>query len=355
MEDKKIMSFENFKENLNSDYFGQLKKIYVEREILSCFGSSKIQYKFKLDLNETENSKVIYSCNSSDMLIMKNDEYSENELKEKSLEFKTINQINLDNQDNLEGCNISKIQNPLFTSNANSDDYFIEIYLYIGKNLIILYHLQEKLIIISTFAGQNNINDNYYLLDLILIMKFEKLLHLRDVKAKILEIENYDNIKEYILHKILGDKSSISKNKRAIYQLFEENINKLNNDINKNLTRSQINLRNNLKIKKINKNSTNMNINNDDNFEEEEKEINTGEDNIINDIKDENNGEVQKTKKLKKKDIRKKPIKVKASFEIEEIFKSFGFLQIQDHVKTILSVILLFPILCVIIKYIFFR
>jgi hypothetical protein len=32
MEDKKIMSFENFKENLNSDYFGQLKKYMLKEK-----------------------------------------------------------------------------------------------------------------------------------------------------------------------------------------------------------------------------------------------------------------------------------------------------------------------------------
>ena len=93
MGDNKKMLFENFKENLNNDSFGELKKIYIERDILSCFSSAKMQYKFKLDLNE-----VIYSLNSSE--IMKNEEYSENEMKEKSLEFKTINEINEDNHNN---------------------------------------------------------------------------------------------------------------------------------------------------------------------------------------------------------------------------------------------------------------
>ena len=159
MGDYKIMSFENFKENLNSDSFCGLKKIYIERDILSCFNSTKMQYKFKLDLNE-----VIYSLNSSEIMIQKNEEYSENEMKEKSLEFKTINEINEGNQDNLEGCSISniRVQNPLSINNANSDDCYIEIQLYIGKNLIILFNLEEKLIIICSFAGQGNINDSNY-------------------------------------------------------------------------------------------------------------------------------------------------------------------------------------------------
>ena len=348
MGDYKKLLFENFKENLNNDSFGELKKIYIERDILSCFSSAKMQYKFKLDLNE-----VIYSLNSSE--IMKNEEYSENEMKEKSLEFKTINEINEGNQDNLERCSISniRIQNPLSINNANSDDCYIEIQLYIGKNLIILFNLEEKLIIISSFAGQNNNNDNYYLLDLLLIMKFKKLLSLNEVKLIILEIEKFDNIKKYSIHKISEDKSPISKNDIEIYQLYKDNINKLNNDINKKRIRSQKSIRKNLNINKINKNSNNINLNNDDDFEEEEMEINTGENNKINDIKDENK-ETQKNKKLIKKEVKKKPIKVKASFEIEEIFKSFGFLQVHDHAKTILSIIILFSILCKIIKTIFF-
>ena len=160
-------------------------------------------------------------------------------------------------------------------------------------------------------------------------MKFKKLLSLNEVKLIILEIEKFDNIKKYIIHKISEDKSSISKNDIEIYQLYKDNINKLNNDINKKRIRSQKSIRKNLNINKINKNSNNINI------------------------KDENK-ETQKNKKLIKKEVKKKPIKVKASFEIEEIFKSFGFLQVHDHAKTILSIIILFSILCKIIKTIFF-
>ena len=354
MGDNKIMSFKNFKENLSNDFFCELKKIYVEKDILSCYGSFKIQFKFKLDLNESEKSEVIYSLHSSG--IMKNDEYSENEMKEKSSEFKTINEINEDNQHNLEGYNISniRVQNLFCINNANSDNCFIEMQLYIGKNLLVLFSSEKKLIMISTFAGKNNIND-YYLLNLIFVMKFEKIFHLIEVKSIILEIENFDNIQEYISYKNSGNTSSISKNNSVIYQSYGDNTNNLNNDINKNCIRNQKNIRNNLKLKKINKNSNNTNINNDDNLEEEEeKEINTAENNIINGTKEENNGEIQQTKKLKKKDLKKKPIKVRASFEIEEIFKSFGFFQIQDYPKTILSIIILLPILILIIKSIFF-
>ena len=345
MKNNKENPFEVFKKILNGDFFVDVKeilKILVERNILSCFGSSQILYKFKLCLNNSESNKLIYNDNSSNMLEEKFDEYTENEMKEKSEYFNSYIQ-----EDNLDRSNTKKIKFQ-DSINPNSEDNYIEIKSIIGKNLLILYNLDKKLVIIGSFEGQNNDNDNdnYYNLELKIIFKFDKL-DTNDVRKKVEDIKKYTNLKKYILDKVFENKSYSSNKNKVIIQLYEVNINNIENNNIKN----QIDIGNNLSNKKKNKSFNNIINNNNDEFEEEESEKNNEENNDSNNNRDENNRESQKIRKIKKKEPKKKPIKVKALFEIEEIVKLFSFLQIHNYQKTIITIILLLPILYILIRY----
>ena len=56
-----------------------------------------------------------------------------------------------------------------------NDNNYIEIQLYLGKNILFLFGIEKWIIIIGSFPGKDNNNDIYYNLKLHLFIKFNQL------------------------------------------------------------------------------------------------------------------------------------------------------------------------------------
>ena len=157
-------------------------------------------------------------------------EHLEKDNEEKSEEFRPyINSIenNLDNNNNNINSKSVSINN---ISNIDDNNY-IEMQLYLGKNLLFLFNIKKRIIIICSFAGRNENNFIYYNLRLHFFIKFNQL-NLNKVNREIQEFKKYASLKEYICKNYSGDKNMGKSINRTLF--FNHDINNLGNIILEN-------------------------------------------------------------------------------------------------------------------------
>lgn len=287
------MSSEEFNEKIkqNDINTNEIKKIYVEKNILSPFDSPKI-IKFKLELNA---SVLIHSSSSSQNLIREISEYQqERDMQEKSKEYidyiGSIGQ-NIDNNIN----NNSK--SVIIDISKINDNNYIEMQLYLGKNILFLFNIQKRLIIIGSFLEKDNNNYVYYNLKLHLIIKFNQL-DLSIVKREIEEFKGYASLNEYICKKNSGNKNI----NRALF--FNQDINDLYNNINNNHKNNQINKTNDFKQKLLNNLDDKNKITNNE-IINKKRELNSDNNNLISNHETDNINYINNNEKNEEKENNK--------------------------------------------------
>ena len=331
------MSFDEFINNLNSNSVIKAEKnIYVEKNILSCYGDFQKTYRFKLNLNDCDCKTILDNSLNNSLM-------EENQRQSMSFNSEYISQ----------SCsnNIGKNNKFLINEIINNNDY-IGIQLYIGKKLLILFNINHNLIIISKFVGLCQNSRYYYDLHILLVMKYDKL-DLRKVKKEIEEINKSDP-NDYILQKQFEDEN-VDSDRHYLIQLYSNNLKKKEINLNDSHISSESNQNNNNTNNQNNNTSNNRNNNNINNniktlvenssekIENEENKRNIEQNNIrdnneINDLKktfrkgkvkisDSPEEEVsieernQALYQLNQINNRKKWKKIKAFFEYEDAFK----------------------------------
>ena len=172
--------FENIITNAEGELINR-KKIIVDEKIFLDLPSFEEKFSFKLEKDNSSN----------------------------------INSTGLNPLDIYDSSNRTIHISKEYIGSFNNVISYIECDIYLGKNLIIVYDIERKLIIICKYIEFDR-RYNYHLMNKEIVLIFRKI-GLDEVKKEIEEINRY-NLNHYLLNKII-------KFKENNYYIFDENLN----------------------------------------------------------------------------------------------------------------------------------